>query len=218
MFVVALQENVLTYQNQDWLSLGEAAELLGVHPSTVRRWADEGHLPVRRTAGGHRRFLRTEIELWSAARRAEKPEPIFVMVQHAISRTRLELADGQMRKQSWYQKLSQAEKDRYRDSSRRLLNELARSTDEESEAARENARILGEDYAHMGLRAGMSLREAIEAFQFFREFLMESIFNLYENAGISSAHAWGEMRRRASRFTNLVLLAMVEAYQGQDRP
>lgn len=208
----------MTYQKQDWLSLGEAAKLLGVHPSTVRRWANEGHLPVSRTAGGHRRFLRTEIELWSAAQRSEQPEAIFVMVQHAISRTRLELADGQMKKQSWYQKLSQAEKQRYRDSSRRLLNDLARQTDEESPAARENARILGQDYAHMGHRAGMSLREAIEAFQFFREFLLESIFNLYENAGISSAHAWGEMRRRASRFTNHVLLAMVDAYQEHDKP
>lgn len=34
--------------------IGQAAELLGVSPDTIRRWADEGRLPTRRTPGGHR--------------------------------------------------------------------------------------------------------------------------------------------------------------------
>ncbi|MEA2247054.1 MAG: cyclic di-GMP phosphodiesterase, partial [Solirubrobacteraceae bacterium] len=38
------------------VTLSDAAETLGVSPSTMRRWADEGRIPVVRTAGGHRRF------------------------------------------------------------------------------------------------------------------------------------------------------------------
>jgi molybdopterin-binding protein len=34
--------------------IGQAAELLGVSPDTVRRLADRGELVTRRTAGGHR--------------------------------------------------------------------------------------------------------------------------------------------------------------------
>jgi molybdopterin-binding protein len=34
--------------------IGEAAQLLGVSPDTVRRLADDGTLTTRRTAGGHR--------------------------------------------------------------------------------------------------------------------------------------------------------------------
>jgi molybdopterin-binding protein len=34
--------------------IGQAAELLGVSPDTVRRLADAGELETRRTAGGHR--------------------------------------------------------------------------------------------------------------------------------------------------------------------
>ena len=44
--------------NDEWLSLSDAAKLLGVHPSTVRLWSDKGVLPTHRTSGGHRRYRR----------------------------------------------------------------------------------------------------------------------------------------------------------------
>jgi molybdopterin-binding protein len=34
--------------------VGRAAELLGVSPDTLRRWADTGRLALTRTSGGHR--------------------------------------------------------------------------------------------------------------------------------------------------------------------
>ena len=36
-------------------TVGEAADLLGVSPDTVRRWVDSGQLPATRTQGGRRR-------------------------------------------------------------------------------------------------------------------------------------------------------------------
>lgn len=38
------------------LTTTQVAELLAVHPSTVKRWCNEGDLAVHRTAGGHRRI------------------------------------------------------------------------------------------------------------------------------------------------------------------
>lgn len=44
------------HRDQLLLSTSHAGELLGVHPSTVKRWSDQGLLRVTRTRGGHRRF------------------------------------------------------------------------------------------------------------------------------------------------------------------
>ena len=55
---------------RDWLRLAEAAALLGVSPSTLRRWGDTGKVACRRTPGGQRRFARPEILRWLADRRS----------------------------------------------------------------------------------------------------------------------------------------------------
>lgn len=51
-----------TRSEKQILNTTEAASALGVGPSTVKRWADEGVLPHTRTAGGHRRFRRVDVE------------------------------------------------------------------------------------------------------------------------------------------------------------
>jgi len=45
-----------------WLRLSPAAQLLGVSINTLRRWSDAGKVACYRSAGGHRRFRRVDIE------------------------------------------------------------------------------------------------------------------------------------------------------------
>lgn len=52
-----------------WLALGPASRLLGVDPATLRRWADDGRVPVYVTPGGHRRFERGALDRLAAAER-----------------------------------------------------------------------------------------------------------------------------------------------------
>lgn len=44
------------------LTVGEAAERLGVHPKTLRRWTNAGRIPFIRLPSGHRRFRADLIE------------------------------------------------------------------------------------------------------------------------------------------------------------
>ena len=79
---------------KQWLSLGEVAELLGVHPSTVRNWADQGHLPVYRTRGRHRRFKQQDVELWAQSQRAGGPDEATILVRSALQRIRFRIDEG----------------------------------------------------------------------------------------------------------------------------
>jgi excisionase family DNA binding protein len=59
----------MDHQPEDLLSSTQAARFLGVHTASIKRWSDQGKLNCIRTPGGHRRFLRSELEAMA------KPEP-----------------------------------------------------------------------------------------------------------------------------------------------
>lgn len=54
--------------DRHYLIPSEAAKLLKVSPVTVRAWAHKGFLPSETTVGGHRRFLRGDIEQFAKNR------------------------------------------------------------------------------------------------------------------------------------------------------
>ena len=45
-----------------WLTIEDASKYLGVSQDTLRRWEKKGRLIPRRTMGGHRRYLRRQLE------------------------------------------------------------------------------------------------------------------------------------------------------------
>jgi molybdopterin-binding protein len=67
------------------IRIGQAAELLGVSVDTVRRWADDGRLPTRRTAGGHRVVDGAAVAAL-AAEQAATTEPAAIVGQSARNR------------------------------------------------------------------------------------------------------------------------------------
>ena len=201
----------------DWLSLSEVAKILGVHPSTVRNWADQGNLPVHRTQGGHRRFQRGDIELWMQARRANGPEDTQIMLHNAFRRVRLQISDGRMEDEAWYQKLDDGARQQYRKTSRNLVMGLAANLASDHQIATAEARALGYQYASLGRRYGLSGVEAVHAFLFFRNALLDSMLTVYESAAIGSPKAWAEMLRNINAFTDQIMLTLLENYATYER-
>jgi excisionase family DNA binding protein len=60
-------------ESDELLAVSAAARMLGVSSSSLRAWAAAGRVPHVRTAGGHRRFARTELERWLRERGGEPP-------------------------------------------------------------------------------------------------------------------------------------------------
>ena len=203
--------------SSEWLNLSEAAQMLGVHPSTVRSWSDQGHLPTHRTQGGHRRYKRNEIELWIQSRQRDGASGSYLVVQKALKSIRLQISEGRLASQEWYQKLDEEARAHYRLSGRAMLQGLVGYLTTDDDAAESEARSLGYEYASRGWRYGLSAAEASRAFIFFRNVLVDSMLSLYESAALHSSSAWSEMFRKINAFTDQIQITLLETYDAYQR-
>jgi len=196
----------------DWLTLSQVAGLLGVHPSTVRLWSDKGQIPVQRTQGNHRRYLRTEVELWAkTARQTENLEPANV-VQHALGNMRFRIAENNLESESWYHKLNDDARLQYRMSGRILVQGLSNFLVSQAEDAMTEAHAIGYEYASRGRTCNLDSVDAVRAFLFFRNVLLQSIIDVYQEARIPSGTAWSEMLHKVHSFTDNILISLLETY------
>ncbi len=198
----------------EWLSLSEAADILGVHPSTVRNWSDQGLLPVYRTGGKHRRYKKNEVELWAATTREGKVLAPVSAMQAAVGQVRVQIAEGRLQEQTWYQKLDTEARLQYRYGGMALVNGLMGylSSDNDSQSAAE-AHSIGYEYASRARRYNLGMLEAVQAYLFFRNTLLDAVMNVYQDANIPSGAAWGGMLKKVNAFTDQVMLSLLKTYQ-----
>ena len=203
--------------SEKWLSLSQAAELLGVHPGTVRTWADLGSLPAQRTQGGHRRFRRTDVEQWQRLRNESSIPETNTVFYGMLRTTRLQIEEAHLENQEWYRKLDDEARQQYRLSGRSLVQGLAGHLNSTGDGMEAEARSLGYEYASRGQRCGLNCVEAAHAFQFFRSTVMESVLNAYEASGVRSPQAWVDMVRKMITFSDLIMLTLLETYEALQR-
>jgi len=200
-----------------WMTLREISEVLGVHPSTIRNWTNLGKMPVHRTKGGHRRFKRSEVELWFQSRQASAPDDASLVIQDALKRTRIQISEGHLKEEAWYQKLDQDARQKYRQSGRHLMEGLFTYLSSDGDDADAEARSLGYEYATRGRRYGLSISDATQAFLFFRNTLLDALLSVYEAAVVRSPLVLSNMFRKINAFTDRILIALMETYQAFER-
>lgn len=205
-----------TTHEQEWLSLSDASKLMGVHPATLRQWSDEGKVRIFRTPGGHRRFSRLDIE------RVLQVQPLrgaglSSFVESAVlQRTRQGLP--QAMQQDWAQGIGEDERRRRRESGRQLLALASQmiAKREPTEEQRAEARRFGGEYGRMMAVTGHSLPDAVMAFIFFRDSLLETVFSLPETTGLDR-DATLAIVRRINDLLNDVLREMMHAHALADQ-
>ena len=163
---------------RDWLSLTEASESLGVHPTTLRRWTDSGNIPLFRTPGGHRRFRTADLASWmEGTQTTASAAQLEAVVQGAVGFTRQEIAEKRVWNESWYLAFNCEEgRQRMRDAGRRLLGLAIQymSRTRNQEPVLQEGRRIGEFYGQQCARHKMGLVDTMRAFFFFREALLRA--------------------------------------------
>ncbi|MCI0520533.1 MAG: helix-turn-helix domain-containing protein [Chloroflexi bacterium] len=202
---------------EEWLTLSDVAQLLGIHPSTVRVWSDHGALPVHRTQGGHRRYKRSELDLWQQSQRTDGAGDVRLMVQNALKNTRFHVTEGHLSAEAWYAKLDDEAREQYRRSGRALLQGLGEYLASDGKMAQAEAQALGYEYASRGRRFGLSAADAVHAYLFFRTVLIESMLAAFEAAAVQSPFAWSAMFRKMTSFTDQILVTILETYEAYER-
>jgi excisionase family DNA binding protein len=200
--------------NVKWLSLQEASAMLGVHPSTLRQWADSGKIPTVRTPGGHRRFAESDV------RALLEPEPlppsgVQLLVQSALGRTRLEVSRGKLNEQSWYQRLDESDKAELRELGRQLLSMVMQYLTQPSDrqAIMEEARELGCSYGEHSLVNKLTLTEAVRAFLYFHGFLADGVVQMSETVGQKASIDLISTYQQINALIDEVMLAMLGVYE-----
>lgn len=205
--------------NDTWLTLSEAAELLDVHPTTLRRWANNGDIPTMVTPGGHRRFAASDLARFSRERSALRNVNGFagLWATKALAYTRQEVI---VRQEGWLTYFDEEGRRRNRKLGQQLmgltLQYLSSESNEENSAAiLEEARRIGRLYAENAKENGLPLRATLEASMFFRDSLIETALQLPETANIRP-EANVRLLRRVNALLNAVHLAAASVYEGYD--
>ncbi len=200
----------------EWLSLRQAAEMLGMHPATVRLWADRNELPSRRTNGGHRRFRRSDIEARLQHEVERKPNPAAqLLVQSILGRVRFAFTGGTLNTFPWYSHFDDAAREGYRVLGRRVLDLLlhALTNTTSSDELRSNAVQLGIEYGSITRNSRVPVADAVRAFLYFRSLVDESVLQFAEIQGTRDHQdiPWVESLYQIQALTNEILPALIEA-------
>jgi excisionase family DNA binding protein len=160
----------------DWVSIGRAAERLGVNPATLRQWTALGKVHAYRTPGGHRRFSASEIASLAAAT-ANAPAGIAVELMDRLRQRYQAAAQTAASHERWITQLDEEARRRFHGLGATLLTHLSEYVTAASPRLRRVAlqagRDIGRQYGELCSAAGLDTARAVDAYVVFRRPLLD---------------------------------------------
>ncbi len=163
-----------------WVTLTEACRLLGVSPSTIRRWGDTGMVRTFVTPGGHRRFSRVGLEALLPGQ-VSTARPSFLEMGETpgrMARGYRRAAEGAPARIPWVAELDETQRERFRTYGRGIVAALMSALDAEDPRRRDSHLREAEDacgeYGRLAGREGLASTTTADLFlRFRRPFLAE---------------------------------------------
>ncbi|MCL5998071.1 MAG: helix-turn-helix domain-containing protein [Chloroflexi bacterium] len=203
---------------KEWLGLGEAAQYLGIHPVTLRRWADAGDINYMLTVGRHRRFAITELKRFAEERLRLMPLPRTEQLWADSAAAHTQEVIQSHRQSAWMQAYSDSDRQQSRELGRRLMAIVLQyiSSDENSEILLEEARAIGEQYAHSAIEHGLAITDVLEATMSFRDAMFEAAILVPEVAHTAPKNN-ARLLKKINTLLNTVQLAVASVYDRQTK-
>ena len=198
-------------ETSDWVSLHEASALLGVAASTLRRWGDDGRVPMKRTLGGHRRFSRAAIDRLAMGQPGE-----MAMAHGAAPQRGWSFDTRDLARQEWHNRFTAGPlTDRMRGLGQRLLGLLIQYINRREDDSRFliEARAVGETYGRESRAADVNLHDTVEAFLFFRSAFSQLAMPLPGIAQPTDLAEAAGLRARLDRFMDAILLGLIAGHE-----
>ncbi len=200
--------------DSEWVSLRQAADMLGVHPATVRNWADKGDLPSRRTPGGHRRFRKSDLLQYAETQGELQPLEVQLIIQNALGQTRMQV--GELDKEEWYNAISDATREHMRTEGRRVLEALrSYMAHGAPDVLLAEAITIGKEYAQILSQDNLTLPQAVRGYLYFSDFVINSILTWSEVTPPRNASEWANLLRQVNTFIHAMLLSIIEYYEAE---
>jgi len=197
-----------------WLSLGDAAHYLGVHFTTLRRWADAGEVPCICTPGGRRRFALPDLQRFLARlRQPPAKRTLMPLETYAFDLARQRIRARTLHQENWFVRFNEQQRLQFRHRGQRLLGLLLRysSRSDAGRAFLEEGKRIAREYGVVCCQAGLSITDTVRAFLFFRRSLLDAI---HETSSLNGPNDVEGLRlyRRMTDFLDTILLAIIESY------
>lgn len=206
--------------NKEWLRLSEAADYLGVHYTTLRRWSDLEKIPHIKTPGGRRRFRRSDLDRFLNKAQLGQESGI-VPRQEGDARPEIikEIRQMEFAREPWYGQLTLEQRQLMAQSGRRLIGSLihyvSRTDNEDRYLAQ--GRELGRNYGEVCLQSGLSFIQTMQTFVNIRHSIVDSLCESGLVVQESGEDTWN-IYRRVNYFLDAVMLVILEAFQDLKPP
>lgn len=209
--------------DQEWVTLTEACRLLGVSPSTIRRWGDTGMVRTFVTPGGHRRFSRVGLQ----ALLPERPTATRPSLQELgetpgrMTRGYRRAAEGAPGRIPWVTELDDTQRERFRGYGRGIVTALISALDADDPRRRDanlrEAEDVCTEYGRLAGREGLASVTTVDLFLRFRRPFLAELAALSRRRELDASSTTALITDATEALDDL-LLATLRGWEAATRP
>lgn len=208
-----------TPEPETWLDLSKAADFLGVHFTTLRRWADHGEIPCIRTPGKRRRFSVKALSDFLQASTQPAAAPGHQPLQElAIDRARQQVQALQSQPNisgagGWLARMDPQQRLYLKGSGHRLMALLLQynSRCDSGEIYLDEGQRLMQEYSRACAQVGLSLPETVNVFLLFRRSILDAVHETGYLGGADDQEGRC-LYQRTTEFLDALLLDLISSY------